>query len=334
MSNSAGDSAVNDFIIGQSFEENQSSNRSKEFCIDNAEYTEVKPRNMKRKILVISLSLVGFIGAGVVAGIQSGIIPTQQPRKSQQFPMSQPVPSPAATVTLPASLQSAPSGPVESLPAAPATVAQTSDAQSVAQPSAPSTSTPSVAVSLPSSLAQPQTVPPAASEQFKPATTVAAPEIKQSLPPQPHPAPVTTVAKPPVQSKVEVKPTPSKPVITSPVAVPTKTTQPENKLVHAIAVKPQPAQAVPKQQDMHVATSPILANDTDHAAGSVKPLNMVSADRIGLRALTRNGIQLQRGANVATYGVGDILPNGETIKFIDEKSMTIVTDKQVMRVTN
>lgn len=329
------DNVVNDFIIGQSFDENPGSSRNKEFSIENAEYTEIKPRNMKRKILVVALSLVGIVGAGAIAGIQGGYIGKNQKPEQSSFTAAQPVQGPAATVSLPSSLQAL-SPPHEGISPAeqpPAAVPPDGTVNSQPQSTPPSlaNNTPlgQPGTNLPSSLtaaaAEPAKALPhaAVSEKQLPASPViAAPSVS--------PPTVTATAK------VEDKPLVVKQVASKPVMVPSSKTQTNPvapKPAQAAAVK-QPPPAQVNQSVVQNANSPILANTPEHAEGSVKPLNIVSADRIGLRGLSKNSIQLQRGANLATFGVGDSLPNGETIKYIDDKTMTIVTDKQVMRIIN
>lgn len=325
------DNVVNDFIIGQSFDENPGSGRNKEFSIENAEYTEIKPRNMKRKILVVALSLVGIVGAGAIAGIQGGYIGKNQKTEQSSFPAVQSVQGPAATVSLPASLQAL-SPPHEGISPAeqpPAAVPPDGTVNSQPQSTPPSLANNTLfgqpGANLPSSLtaaaAEPAKALPhaAVSEKQLPASPViAAPSVS--------PPTVTATDKPLVV----------KPVTSKPVMVPTSKTQTNPvapKPAQAAAVK-QPPPAQVNQSVIQNANAPILANTPEHAEGSVKPLNIVSADRIGLRGLSKNSIQLQRGANLATFSVGDSLPNGETIKYIDDKTMTIVTDKQVMRITN
>lgn len=330
------DNVVNEFIIGQSFDENPGSSRNKEFCIDNAEYTEIKPRNIKRKILVVALSLVGIVGAGAIAGIQGGYIGKSQKTEQSPFPVVQATQGPADTVSLPASLQALspshdgassveqspvaapPDGTVNSLPqATPPSLANNTP---FGQPGA------NLSSSLTAAAAEPAKALPhaAVSEKQLPASPV----ITASSVSSPT---VTATAKVEDKSPV-VRPVASKPVVATIAKQQSNPVVPEPASAAAVKQPPPPTQS--KQSVIQNANAPILANTPEHAEGSVKPLNIVSADRIGLRGLSKNSIQLQRGANLATFSVGDSLPNGETIKYIDDKTMTIVTDKQVMRITN
>lgn len=334
----AGDNVVNDFIIGESFNENSESSRSKEFTIDNAEYAEIKPRNLKRKILIVALSVVGIVGAGVVVGIQKGYIGTHQEIQAQPFPVVQAAPAPVATVSLPASLQTA--SPIQG-EMAPAVLqnAPLSDSQAnvQSQPAAAPLPTPLPGTTPALNALPPQTAAIEPAKALPQASTLPDKQFPSSLA-----APAVPVAVPKATqtaNKVEPKPTEAKVVASkpdvAPVAKPLPNVAAPKPAPVIVAKKPVPAPpAQAKQPVAQDARSPILANTPDHAEGSVKPLSIVSADRIGLRGLSKNGIQLQRGGNMSTYGVGDTLPNGETIKYIDDKTMTIVTDKQVMRVTN
>jgi hypothetical protein len=323
----AGDNVVNDFIIGQSFDDKSENSRGKEFTIDNAEYAEIKPRNLKRKVLIVALSLVGIVGVGVVVGIQKGYIGQHQESHPQTFTFVQSAPVPAATVSLPASLQTS-----SSHQAGVPLVKPNANVQ--AQPAATPLPTALPAATQALNAAPAQT---AAIEPTKALPQASTPDKQFSSSLAAPAAPVIDPKSAQAANKVEPKPAEVKAVASKPVDVPDAQSQP-NVAAHkpapvVVAKKSAPPVHVKQPADQN-ARYPILANTPDHTDGSVKPLSIVSADRIGLRGLTKNGIQLQRGGSMSTYGVGDTLPNGETIKYIDDKTMTIVTDKQVMRVTD
>lgn len=314
------DNVVNDFIIDQSFNDNPENTRNKEFCIDNAEYTEVKPRNLKRKVLIIALSMVGIVGAGVVAAIQSGYLGMRAAPDHAPFQTTQPNQLPAPIASLPPSLQ------------------KTEAPQNVAEPvPAHGTQASLQQNTLPDSLSEKQqhAVPETNQASLHPQSGLNAPDKPSPTAiPQPSPA-APSQSLTPAPEKVAVKPMPEKKVESKVASTPSQSNVPQSsKPASAVASKQLPASSQAKHTLAPVNTSPILANGAEHGEGSVKPLNMVSADRIGLRGMSKNSLQLQRGANILTYGVGDSLPNGETIKYIDDKTMTVVTDKQVMRITN
>lgn len=62
-------------------------------------------------------------------------------------------------------------------------------------------------------------------------------------------------------------------------------------------------------------------------SGRTKPVDMASADKLGLRKLEENGIVLANGAHVA---VGSRLPNGETLLGVDATKGMVETDRRIM----
>lgn len=192
-----------------------------------------------------------------------------------------------------------------------------------------------------------------------PSSTIAAPSIptspitEVSVAPGAKQAPASSVGPAPVSSPVAAAPAPvvapapvaAAPVKVAPVvAVPAKVAaQTEKKPAPtAIAIKKAPESQTKDSSVIREASIKPRASEqpsssaVDAAAviNDVKPLVTVTANQIGLKSLTKDMLLVANGATTHRYSIGDLLPSGERIVFIDSHAATIVTDKQIIRVAN
>ncbi len=173
----------------------------------------------------------------------------------------------------------------------------------------------------------------------------AAPAVVQ---PPAQPAPAPTVQSPvSTVAKKEVAPAPVSQVASQNVPMKTQPApQPETKKVVAAPVQPTPKKVVeksPASTQAPVAKKVAPATDSgsgilatsDALANDVKPLVTVTANQIGLKSLTKEALLIaNNGGASQQFRVGDYLPNGDQLLFIDSQAATIVTDKKIIRVAN
>lgn len=171
----------------------------------------------------------------------------------------------------------------------------------------------------------------------------AAPALTAAAHPQPEAAKlavapakpsVPPAAKPPVPPAKAAAVLPVKPVVKPAVARPTplaaKQSVPVKPVVAAkpVPAKPQLAKAVPPQPQ------PIHADDSNPLGADVRPLVTVTAEQIGMRAMSADAISLATAAGIQRFKVGDYLPSGDRVIHIDPPGSTLVTDKKIIRVVN
>lgn len=194
------------------------------------------------------------------------------------------------------------------------------------------------------------TVPPAAAMAAPEQTPNAAPAPSQtatpaSIPSQSPPAVVAAAAPPAGSSAATESPavakTPNAPTVASvaaPVAAPgtsgstSKPSSSDQKSAPAPAKKiVVSVKAVAPQ--VSKPTAPTTA-ERDHTEETVKRLVSVSAEAFGLQAIQEGSITLEpkRGQASQRLHVGDRLPSGEQLLRIDARSMTLVTDRSVIRI--
>lgn len=355
--------AINEFIIHDSFRDDEQTqphhearSRASDFVHqadvidgDFAPVPDLKAK--KRKILIRSLSVVGIVGFVAVAVIQinpdfgrfnqsasefplvaagggtssASTPPIQLPSAAPMPPMAPPVQQTAAqaapvsssdvaaTVTPQSAVPAENASQTGIIPAAPQTV-MTSNAAVAAQP-VPNTIEKSATLPQAASPSQPGVVTPdqaiEAAKSQKPAAIGA----------------VAVAGKLTTQAKTETPGTviPAQPVASAVAAVPQK----------AIPIQAAPKQPVPVKQ---VAAKPATGTQKSEASsndeGGVKPLVTMTGDEIGLRFFTADALSVSaKGQHkAATYRVGDALRNGERIQHLDPSSMTIVTDRRVIRI--
>lgn len=198
--------------------------------------------------------------------------------------------------------------------------------------------------------------PPVTDAVTAPATeTAATPAASSVLPtdlaalasgaaPATSPPPVSVAQEPSHASQAVAEPiVAAQPVkaasATASVSVPKPETKPEPKATPKpkapapAAAKPAPVKAETPRKIVTtpVAQAPVASNDGE----AVKPLIVMTAQQIGLKSLTREGLVVASasGAESKTYRQGSVLPSGERVVMLDAAAMVIVTDRNVIRIT-
>jgi len=338
MSSAAG---INEFIIDDSFQGDavMDSHRDgrgpqQDFVQDvdviDGDFAPVRnAKAKKRKILAVSLTVVGLLGASAIVAIQlnAGM------GKSSAFPLDAAGGPVGAKLTQTAPGQLPVVAPVPPEAILPATTA-------VSVPGAAVANGAQAAV-----LSAPQAVEPSVAPAIVPAASPAAPVVPVAS--QPASAIVdkasVSVSTPPLKPNVEAQPS-IQPVVAQPP-------QASPFIAQAVA-KAAPTQETPKAQPKPVVkkleapkkpelakvakpTPPSQKPEAQPAdAGEVKPLVTMTGAAIGLRFFTADALSVAAmGADKpTTFRVGDSLPSGERIKHLDPSSMTIVTDRRVIRI--
>jgi hypothetical protein len=330
---------INDFIINDSFGggadpyislEGKSSSHDfvQDVNIINGDFAPVSDSKAKKlKFLKIAVATVLVIGSAAIAAIKFYPLLTQDVNATPGFPLE-------------AAGGSTKSGQEQTLiqipptgiqPQPPAVTAPLVQPEPIATPGATlipapvsTASTPVVAIVAPQ-ITEPSGGPKITQQQAAPivASPVSVPSGSIATP-TPAPVPVAANALP--VTVVETKPAP---VIAQQHAEAKKivTAQPTQK----------PSSA-PRDQKPVPSGKPLVANQSNHQIpkddGGVKPLVTITAAEIGLRFFTADELSVSaKGANkAATYRVGDTLRSGELIQHLDPSSMTIVTDRRVLRI--
>lgn len=229
-----------------------------------------------------------------------------------------------------AAQQLPPANPFEQAPApvvasAPLTDGATSDA------SAPQAATePSSQSALPSDLAALASgaVP---TPEPQPAATVVAKPVAT-----PAPAVATATRKP--APEVEAIPAPQAKPVPKTAAKPESTPEPKKagQKGSAVEVVAERSAPVAKERPRKIITKPVeQAPLMVHQGEAVKPLIVMTAQQIGLKSLTREGLVVASaaGAEAKMYRAGSLLPSGERVEMLDAAAMVIVTDRNVIRIT-
>lgn len=157
-----------------------------------------------------------------------------------------------------------------------------------------------------------------------PTVPVAAPAAAPQVAPAP---PAASVVEPPPKAVPVEAPAPVKKP--APKPTPTREAAPVTK---AAAAKPAPARA---EATRKIVTKPVEQAPAEASAGeAVKPLIVMTAQQIGLKALTRDGLVVASaaGTDTKTYRQGSVLPSGERVELLDATAMVIVTDRNVIRI--
>lgn len=202
----------------------------------------------------------------------------------------------------------------------------------------------SSAPTIPASPIAQVSVAPTANPAQAPSTS-AAPVAATPVAPAPA---LPVVASPPVAAPAPVAvtsaaPTPAKVAPAAPAVAKATSATIEKKTEPAVvAVKKTPVQpgkevAVKRENPSTTRAAEQVNNSTSESAvllSDVKPLITVTANQIGLKSLTKDMLLVANGPATQRYLIGDLLPSGERIMFIDSHAATIVTDKQIIRVAN
>lgn len=294
-------------------------------------HTDPAPKTRLRKSKIAVLLVCAIFAAGGVASIF-----IEEPHASTALGIPQAAPqSTPAEVNLPPGLTAPVAETTTAALQLPAGQEQSTDSQ---RPPDGTTVPPAAAMAAPE---QAPNAAPAPSQTATPA----------SIPSQSPPAVVATAA-PPAGSSAStasqaVAKTPSAPAVASaaaPVATPVAApvTSGSTSKPSSSDQKSAPAPAPAKKIVVSVkAVAPQVSKPTapttaerDHTEETVKRLVSVSAEAFGLQAIQEGSITLEpkRGQASQRLHVGDRLPSGEQLLRIDARSMTLVTDRSVIRI--
>lgn len=162
-----------------------------------------------------------------------------------------------------------------------------------------------------------------------PAPVVTAPSVPAS-PPKPAPAkpprpssPARTEPRPTAPSKVK-RPAPAKVATEQPLAAPLPAIS--GALVEI--VPPRPPQEPPVQVSTP-APAPSATRAGLTAAAASKPQDIAPSEKLGVRAVFAEGIELLNGKRIRN---GDRLPNGELLQATDPAKGMVETDRRVMTI--
>ena len=338
---------VNDFIVGDNMQSGihingdlgspvPSVDISDDQIIDADYSTDQKTGKRFKASQIAILVAVAAFGAGGVASI---FLPSSPTGASNPLAISLPPEqaAPAAEIKLPPGL-------AESAPQ-PTSVAETPVAPT--PPVEPST------VAVPSVLASPEPIATPAPAQNAQATPSIPPASVATInndvvaKPQTESAPINPIASQVAEAQRLQAPTPTPPASKpASAAVPTKPA-PSQASDSPKSVTPAPAPK--KESNAPIAAKPTVSPpakpkaaptserahaEHDASEETIKRLVTTSADAFGLQSIQEGAITLEsrRGSGSQRLQVGDRLPSGEQILRIDARSMTLVTDRSVIRI--
>lgn len=320
--------------------------------IIDADYAEPTTR---KRLKTSQVLILGAVAVFAVGGVASIFVSPQTPDQAPVAAVSQPPqaatsPEPAAKlppgladpdqVQPPANLPGpvanaqgnvtpAATEPVVS-PAAPVAVPTTT----LATTAAPAPIATNAIAPAPTTAAVPQVVeakaPPAAVAPTSANPVSAQIAEAQKLSPVTQPVvPATQPKAPPASLQTQATSKPLQPQATLPVAAATKPASAPANPQNAEKKTIPPAKTVAPAQTKQVATT-----ERENSEEGIKRLVTASAEAFGLQSIQEGAITLEgrRGNAPQRLHVGDRLPSGEQILRIDARSMTLVTDRSVIRL--
>lgn len=342
---------VNDYIVGDSMQSGIQINGdlgspvpsvdiSDDQIIDADYSTDQKTGKRFKASQIAILVAVAAFGAGGVASI---FLPSSPTEASNPLAISLPPEqaAPAAEIKLPPGL-------AESAPQ-PTSVAETPVTPT--PPVEPSTVATNQAV--PSVLASPVPIAAPAPAQNTQATPSILPASVATInndvvaKPQTESAPINPIASQVAEAQRLQAPTPTPPASKPASAVAPTKPAPDQASVSPKTVTPAPAPkknsnapiaakptASPPAKPKTAPTSEMSHAEHDASEETIKRLVTTSADAFGLQSIQEGAITLEsrRGSGSQRLQVGDRLPSGEQILRIDARSMTLVTDRSVIRI--
>lgn len=307
----------------------------------------------RRRFRPSQLIILGLTGVFAVGGVISFIVPSSS---QKQAPVQQatPIPNPKAEITLPSGLaftdQSKPT--TEDVPSSKQASQEKEPASSASsdQGAKPDNlSAPTAKTDAPSSPAHLQ--PPSKATSSPQAASIADKPVSQTLPPNPIQAQAAeaktaaltketdrsaTSANQPADKKASFTAQPAqapKPAIKSVSSDASSTVVSNNRRA------PSTTEVAHKKQnsdEVKAETTPIkVASAARKETGeeTVKKLVATTPEEFGLQSILEGAITLDgaQGKSPQRLAVGDRLPSGEQIIRIDARSMTLVTDRSVIR---
>ncbi|MFB0936407.1 MAG: hypothetical protein QMB52_11605 [Propionivibrio sp.] len=263
---------------------------------------------------------LSFVDKDAPAAAPAPVQPEASPIAPVAAVTANPAPSPAAVVPPPKVESSAP----------PAT------APGVTSPTTPVAATPAPAPQAEAAKPVPANPVAAQVEEAKhmmatSTTATATPTKKPTPPAKAEPVAVPKVSEKESVAKTESKPRAQQPAPnsekTTPSASSSKKSTPEDQpktVAKAATEKPVSSRKAPAVE---------AKEEKDTGTEMIKALVTTSAEAFGLQSIQEGAITLERnrGASSQRFTVGDRLPSGEQILRIDARSMTLVTDRSVIR---
>ena len=334
---------------------------SDEIILEGEPILDAPPKKRFRPGQIIILSVTAVVALG---GVASFFTPGPvKPTPISAVQNAAPATPPSAAVTLPAGL----SFEDKSAPAAALTPmqAEASPVAAVSASSLPSTSTvapapklesndtpvtaPSVTSPTNSPSGTPASAPQADAAKMAPVNPIAAqveeakqlmvgstaapiaPINKVASPTKAEPVPTAKVNLKETVAKQDSQPSARQPVPTA--QKPSPSSRASNKPTPAL--QPKAVAKVTTDKPVLPRKAPAVAANEEMEAGAemIKALVTTSAEAFGLQSIMEGVITLERnrGASSQRFTVGDRLPSGEQILRIDARSMTLVTDRSVIR---
>ena len=318
--------------------------------IIDADYAEPTTRKRLKTSQVLILGAVAVFAVGGVASIFVSPQPGQAPLAAvSQPPQAATTPEPAAK--LPPGLADPDQvQPPANLPG-PVANAQGNVTPAATEPVV----SPAAPAAVPTTLATAAAPAPIATNAIAPAPT--SPAVPQVVEAKAQPAPVAPTSANPVSAQIaeaqKLSPV-TQPVVPAtqpkaPSASPqtqatSKPSQPQATLPVPAATKPASATANPQNAEKKTVppaktvapaqTKQVATTERENSEEGIKRLVTTSAEAFGLQSIQEGAITLEgrRGNAPQRLHVGDRLPSGEQILRIDARSMTLVTDRSVIRL--
>ena len=164
------------------------------------------------------------------------------------------------------------------------------------------------------------------------------PAAAVELPPDAAPPPVETAPQAPAESPFQ-NAEPQQPVTTPPAApvvaeaTPTPSPKPVQKTAPPVKQPATKPITVAPKNEPKKPSAETPASGSSAGQGSVTPVITLSSAQMGVRSFSADSVVVQAaGGDVKSYRVGDSLPNGEKLQKLDPTTMTMVTDRRVIRI--
>lgn len=318
--------------------------------IIDADYAEPTTR---KRLKTSQVLILGAVAVFAVGGVASIFVSPQTPDQAPVSAVSQPpqaVTSPEPAAKLPPGLADPDQvQPPANLPG-PVANAQGNVTPAVTEPVV----SPAAPAAVPTTLATAASPAPITANAIASSTAPTNPAVPQVVEAKAQPVPVTPASANPVSAQIaeaqKLSPV-TQPVVPAvqpkspPQAQATpKPLQPQATAPVAAAQKPMPATANPQSTEKKtvppaktvapVQTKQVATTERENSEEGIKRLVTTSAEAFGLQSIQEGAITLEgrRGNAPQRLHVGDRLPSGEQILRIDARSMTLVTDRSVIRL--
>ena len=279
--------------------------------IIEADFSEDRP--LKKRFKTSQVLILGATGLFAVGGVATLFLPSKSAPSPITVASIQEVEPPKAHVSMPDNLAFPPITTSNPVPANSPKVVATDPAQTA---QAPQVSEPAPAAEHSSPPVNPIAAQTADAQKL---TSTAAPEAGAS----------PTIGQPtPKAAPNAAEPTP-KPATKQPATQSAPAPAPSIKKEVAAEPAPKPVPAG-KQSNQENTT---VSKASDQSTETIKKLVAITPEAFGLQSIQEGSLTLEasHGSTPQRLGVGDRLPSGEHIVRIDARSMTLVTDRSVIR---